>query len=343
MCSLLFFSRIKPLDIYKGNGKSHIFTNAYNNNWSNNILLTKWVFWNTLYTNSLFIPNKYKTITNNIKKEAEYAFTDIFFDLNIKPSDCALSQGIHLFDKQKVGLNKIKLLKTDYTCDTKYFSNYITNYLLNKNVNIKTGCKIINIHIKNKNINFLETQTGEIIRADKYVFCINDKTTHFFKYPILPIAGFSWTFPNNNTYNSVLVSKKMPYKCLIESKHNIFYSQLKDKVRITYGYFPNPNLYYLRTFYQDILPNFPYMFKECITYRPTICMRAVSPDGMPIIGKHDKYNNLYINSAHGFLGWTLSCYSGRLLSDIIDNNIDYNYLSPNRFTFSHWINAWFNN
>ena len=71
-------------------------------------------------------------------------------------------------------------------------------------------------------------------------------------------------------------------------------------------------------------------------------MRAVTPDGLPLIGKHKNFDNLYINTAQGFLGWTLSCYSGKLLSDIINNHIDYNYLSPNRFSVEHWTKAWLN-
>ena len=35
------------------------------------------------------------------------------------------------------------------------------------------------------------------------------------------------------------------------------------------------------------------MFKKCINNRPTICMRAVTPDGLPLIGKHKNFDNMW--------------------------------------------------
>src|SRR5690606_6852577 len=46
-------------------------------------------------------------------------------------------------------------------------------------------------------------------------------------------------------------------------------------------------------------------------------LRPMTPDGTPIIGK-TVYDNLYLNSGHGTLGWTMACGSGRLLADLIN-------------------------
>jgi D-amino-acid dehydrogenase len=42
----------------------------------------------------------------------------------------------------------------------------------------------------------------------------------------------------------------------------------------------------------------------------------MTPDGPPIIGK-TRYPNLFINTGHGTLGWTMSCGAGKLVADII--------------------------
>jgi D-amino-acid dehydrogenase len=42
----------------------------------------------------------------------------------------------------------------------------------------------------------------------------------------------------------------------------------------------------------------------------------MTPDGTPIIGP-TRYDNLFINTGHGTLGWTMACGSGRLLADLI--------------------------
>jgi D-amino-acid dehydrogenase len=45
-------------------------------------------------------------------------------------------------------------------------------------------------------------------------------------------------------------------------------------------------------------------------------LRPMTPDGPPVIGKA-KYANLWLNTGHGTLGWTMSCGSGRVLADLI--------------------------
>jgi D-amino-acid dehydrogenase len=46
------------------------------------------------------------------------------------------------------------------------------------------------------------------------------------------------------------------------------------------------------------------------------CMRPMTPDGPPIIGR-GKQTNLYYNTGHGHMGWTMACGSSRLLADLI--------------------------
>ncbi len=45
-------------------------------------------------------------------------------------------------------------------------------------------------------------------------------------------------------------------------------------------------------------------------------LRPMTPDGTPIIGKTD-ISNLFLNTGHGTLGWTMSFGSARVLTDII--------------------------
>jgi D-amino-acid dehydrogenase len=45
-------------------------------------------------------------------------------------------------------------------------------------------------------------------------------------------------------------------------------------------------------------------------------LRPSTPDGVPVIGA-TRYPNLFLNTGHGTLGWTMACGSGRLLADII--------------------------
>ena len=45
-------------------------------------------------------------------------------------------------------------------------------------------------------------------------------------------------------------------------------------------------------------------------------LRPMTPEGTPIIGR-TPFGNLWLNTGHGTLGWTMACGSAKLLSDQI--------------------------
>ena len=48
-------------------------------------------------------------------------------------------------------------------------------------------------------------------------------------------------------------------------------------------------------------------------------LRPLTPDGTPIVGP-TAYSNLFLNTGHGTLGWTMACGSGQLLADIMSGD-----------------------
>jgi D-amino-acid dehydrogenase len=42
----------------------------------------------------------------------------------------------------------------------------------------------------------------------------------------------------------------------------------------------------------------------------------MTPDGTPVVGRTGM-SNLFINTGHGTLGWTMSCGSAQLLADLM--------------------------
>jgi D-amino-acid dehydrogenase len=45
-------------------------------------------------------------------------------------------------------------------------------------------------------------------------------------------------------------------------------------------------------------------------------LRPATPDNVPVIGR-TRFENLYLNTGHGTLGWTLATGSGRALADLV--------------------------
>jgi D-amino-acid dehydrogenase len=46
----------------------------------------------------------------------------------------------------------------------------------------------------------------------------------------------------------------------------------------------------------------------------------MTPDGTPVVGA-TRYPNLWLNTGHGTLGWTMACGSGKLLADLISRRM----------------------
>ena len=42
----------------------------------------------------------------------------------------------------------------------------------------------------------------------------------------------------------------------------------------------------------------------------------MTPDGTPVIGP-TQYGNLFLNTGHGTLGWTMACGSGQVVADLV--------------------------
>jgi D-amino-acid dehydrogenase len=66
---------------------------------------------------------------------------------------------------------------------------------------------------------------------------------------------------------------------------------------------------------------------------PWACLRPLTADGSPIIGA-TPIPNLFLNTGHGSMGWTMACGSGAILADLMTGRaspIDLSGLSLARF------------
>lgn len=81
---------------------------------------------------------------------------------------------------------------------------------------------------------------------------------------------------------------------------------------------------YSRQFTPDDFANIFAMARELFpkaadwdSARMRSCLRPMTPDGPPVIGRGHRHDNLYYNTGHGHMGWTMACGSSRMLADIM--------------------------
>ena len=54
-------------------------------------------------------------------------------------------------------------------------------------------------------------------------------------------------------------------------------------------------------------------------------LRPMTPDMMPVVKRSNKYKNIYFNTGHGHLGWTLSAYTSKKVVELIQHCKSLNY------------------
>lgn len=134
--------------------------------------------------------------------------------------------------------------------------------------------------------------------------------------PIAPAKGYSATFPIKQGNGAM----KMRVGC-VDEELLVAWCRMGDRLRVTSsaeftGYettYDEHDLRLIRKLTHDLLPEAAEYDKG--SYRA--CNRPMTPDGPPILGQAGP-DNLFINSGHGHMGFTMACGSSRLVADLID-------------------------
>ncbi|KAA0968993.1 D-amino acid dehydrogenase [Aureimonas fodinaquatilis] len=149
------------------------------------------------------------------------------------------------------------------------------------------------------------------------------------RIPVYPVKGYSLTIPIRDYALA-------PESTVMDETYKIAITRLGDRIRVggmaeISGFtkdLPEARRKTLEHSVTDLFPGGDVAAAQFWTG-----LRPMTPDGTPIIGK-TKVENLYLNTGHGTLGWTMSCGSSRLLADIVSGkptDISIDSLSADRY------------
>lgn len=182
------------------------------------------------------------------------------------------------------------------------------------------GTGVKKLVAKGGRIDALATEAGDTIGGDVFVLCAGVHSPQIartvgVKLPIAPAKGYSATFPVKNGGGAV------PRIGAVDEELLVAWCRMGDQLRMTSsaeftGYettYRERDFRIIRKLAQDLLPDAAEY--EHGTYRA--CNRPMTPDGPPILGTA-KHDNLYINSGHGHMGFTMACGTSRIVADLID-------------------------
>jgi D-amino-acid dehydrogenase len=168
-----------------------------------------------------------------------------------------------------------------------------------------------------------------MIAADAYVVALGSYSPLLtgpigLYLPIYPAKGYSASVP-------VADPAAAPTVSLTDDSAKIVFSRLGERLRIAgtaelSGY--STDLNPVRC--EALIRRAREMFPGAADYdRATFWtgLRPSTPSNVPLVGR-TKYSNLFLNTGHGTLGWTMACGSGRALADIISGRppeIDFDF------------------
>ncbi|SOC42999.1 D-amino acid dehydrogenase small subunit [Rhizobium subbaraonis] len=208
-------------------------------------------------------------------------------------------------------------LPNDETGDCFKFTNILQSHAEALGVRFRFGVDIRGLKHLGDRVTGVMTSDA-FIEADMFVAALGSYTPALLKplglvAPIYPVKGYSITVP-------IVDDSRAPVSTIMDETYKIAITRLGDRIRVG-------GMAEIAGFSNDLPPARRATLEHSVEdlfggagdqSKATFWsgLRPMTPDGTPIIGA-TRFKNLYVNSGHGTLGWTMACGSGRVLADLV--------------------------
>ena len=208
-------------------------------------------------------------------------------------------------------------LPGDETGDCYKFTQSLAAMAEALGVRFRYGMRIRALRAAGNRISGLECDTGQL-SADAYVVALGSYSPLLLKplgirIPIYPVKGYSITVPVTDPNGA-------PVSTVMDETYKVAVTRLGDRIRVggtaeLAGYNLKLREGRRATLDHVVTDLFP-RGGDVSEAEFWTGLRPMTPDGTPVIGP-TPYSNLFLNTGHGTLGWTMAAGSGRVLTDVI--------------------------
>ena len=225
-------------------------------------------------------------------------------------------------------------LPRDETGDCHLFTTRLADMAQALGITFRYNLPIENLLSKNGKIVGVAAGHERIV-GDHYVIALGSYSRALLQQaglniPVYPVKGYSLTVPVSNTAAS-------PVSTIMDETYKVAITRFDMRIRIGgmaelagFNHALNPKR---RETLEMVLSD---LFPQCGDIPAASFwtgLRPMTPDGTPIIGA-TRHANLWLNTGHGTLGWTMACGSAQILADLIAKQqpaIRTNDLGINRY------------
>ena len=250
----------------------------------------------------------------------------------LSPQECiAAEPGLKTAAVSFVGALR---LPNDETGDCKLFTERLAVMAMAKGVTFRYGVTIKRLLVDGDRIAGVDTDQGNFA-ADAYVVALGSYSPWMLKplgitLPVYPIKGYSLTVP-------ITDATVAPVSTVMDETYKVATTRLGDRIRVggtaeISGWDTTLRPHRrgpLDRSLRDLFPDAGDASKALFWCG----LRPMTPDGTPVIGKL-KFSNLFANTGHGTLGWTMAAGSGRVIADLMSGkkaDIDTSDLDMSRY------------
>ena len=209
---------------------------------------------------------------------------------------------------------------TDSSGDSVKFTRELQAVCQRMGTTFVLGRGVKKLLAKSGRIDALATAAGKTIGGDVFVLSAGVHSPQIartvgVRLPIAAAKGYSATFPVKDDVAAV------PRIGAVDEELLVAWCRMGDRLRITSsaeftGYettYRERDFRIIRKLASTLLPHAADYERGSYS----ACNRPMTPGGPPILGAAG-YHNLYINSGHGHMGFTMACGSSRIVADLIN-------------------------
>jgi D-amino-acid dehydrogenase len=206
---------------------------------------------------------------------------------------------------------------SDESGDAHKFTQSLARLAAQRGVKFRFGSKILGLSRSGDQIDAVQLE-NEKMRADAYVVALGSYSPLLarqvgIELNIYPAKGYSATVPVADAAKAYSVS-------LTDDEYKLVFSRLGERLRIAgtaelNGYESELNPVRCRALLRRTEALFPGA-GDMSRAQFWTGLRPATPSNVPYIGG-TRYDNLYLNTGHGTLGWTHACGSASALADIV--------------------------
>ncbi len=208
----------------------------------------------------------------------------------------------------------------DESGDAYRFTRELARVAASQGVVFRFGESVDAIEVAGDTVTAIRRRDGGRERADAYVVALGSFSPLLLaplgiRIPVYPLKGYSVTLPLGPAELPAA-----PSVSLTDEASKIVISRFGNRLRAAgtaelAGYDASVNPVRCASIARRLRQLFPAL-GAVTTVENWSGLRPATPSNVPLVGG-TRLRNLYVNTGHGTLGWTLACGSASLLSDLV--------------------------